>query len=121
MVRACEGSSAPACADWSKVKILLRGHNVLPNQPDVARQADAGSTIVETIAATTSRTGLKVECAIDQRTYEKGINVSEEAMAALAITDVPSPTMTSIRNGTTLSGHARSPTKRSIYFGAVRP
>jgi hypothetical protein len=30
-------------------------------------------TIVETIGATTTKTGLKVECALDTRTYEKGI------------------------------------------------
>ena len=33
-------------------------------------------TIVELIGATTTKTGLKVECALDTRTYEKGIKVS---------------------------------------------
>ena len=43
-------------------------------------------TIVETIGATTTKTGLKVQCALDPRTYEKGIKVSKAQMASLAIT-----------------------------------
>lgn len=42
--------------------------------------------IVELIGATTTRTGLKVDCALDERTYEKGIKVADRAMADLAIT-----------------------------------
>jgi hypothetical protein len=34
--------------------------------------------VVELIGATTTRTGLKVECAIDANTYEKGVKVSDE-------------------------------------------
>ena len=41
--------------------------------------------IVELIGATTTKGGLKVECALDERTYEKGIMVSEAEMAALSI------------------------------------
>ena len=41
--------------------------------------------IVELIGATTTKGGLKVECALDERTYEKGIMVSEAEMAALNI------------------------------------
>ena len=43
-------------------------------------------TVVELIGATTTDTGLKVECALDERVYEKGIKVSKEQMAALNIT-----------------------------------
>ena len=42
--------------------------------------------VVELIGATTTKTGLKVECVLDTRTYEKGIKVSKAEMAALAIT-----------------------------------
>ena len=42
-------------------------------------------TVVELIGATTTRTGLKVECALDERTYEKGVKVSNAEMAALDI------------------------------------
>ena len=42
-------------------------------------------TVVELIGATTTKTGLKVECALDERTYEKGIKVSDAEMEALDI------------------------------------
>ena len=42
--------------------------------------------MVELIGATTTRTGLKIECALDERTYQKGIKVSKAEMAALDIT-----------------------------------
>ena len=38
------------------------------------------------IGATTTKTGLKVECALDPRTYEKGIKVRDAEMQALDIT-----------------------------------
>ena len=43
-------------------------------------------TVVELIGATTTKTGLKVECALDTRTYEKGMKVSDAEMARLNIT-----------------------------------
>ena len=42
--------------------------------------------IVELIGATTTETGLTVECALDTSTYEKGIKVSDAEMDALNIT-----------------------------------
>ena len=36
--------------------------------------------------ATTTKTGLHVECALDEQTYEKGIKVSDAEMKALNIT-----------------------------------
>jgi len=41
--------------------------------------------IIELIGATTTKTGLKVECAIDANTYEKGVKVSDADMASLDI------------------------------------
>ena len=35
---------------------------------------------------TTTKTGLKVECALDTRGYEKGVKVSDAEMASLDIT-----------------------------------
>jgi len=43
-------------------------------------------TVIELIGATTTKTGLKVRCALDERTYEKGMKVSKVEMAALDIT-----------------------------------
>jgi Rhodopirellula transposase DDE domain len=42
--------------------------------------------VVELIGATTTKTGLKVESALDTRTYQKGIKVSKAAMKGLDIT-----------------------------------
>lgn len=46
-------------------------------------------TVVELIGATTTQTGLKVACALDERTYEKGLKVSNAEMARLTITGDP--------------------------------
>lgn len=43
-------------------------------------------TIVQLIAATTTRTGLNINCEIDHASYPAGIQVSEEDMAAINIT-----------------------------------
>jgi hypothetical protein len=42
--------------------------------------------VVELIGATTTKTGLKVECALDTQTYAKGIKVSDAQMQSLDIT-----------------------------------
>jgi len=42
--------------------------------------------VVELIGATTTKTGLKVESAIDTRSYQKGIKVSKAEMKCLDIT-----------------------------------
>jgi hypothetical protein len=42
--------------------------------------------IVELIAATTTATGLHVRCELDEKTYAKGVKVSDEQMAGLNIT-----------------------------------
>jgi len=41
--------------------------------------------VVELIAATTTKTGLKVESALDSRTYQKGIKVTNAEMDSLEI------------------------------------
>ena len=42
--------------------------------------------IVELIGATTTKTGLKIQCALDPKTYEKGIKISDAEMATLNLT-----------------------------------
>ena len=42
--------------------------------------------VAELIGATTTKTGLKVECVLDGGTYEKGIKVSDAEMRTLDIT-----------------------------------
>jgi hypothetical protein len=46
-------------------------------------------TIVELIAATTTKAGLKVESALDERTYEKGRKIGKAEMAQLDMTGDP--------------------------------
>ena len=41
--------------------------------------------IVDLISATTTETGLKVQCELDTKTYPKGIVVSEEEMSTIDI------------------------------------
>jgi Rhodopirellula transposase DDE domain len=41
--------------------------------------------VVELIAATTTKAGLKIESALDTRPYEKGTKVSDAQMRALDI------------------------------------
>ena len=43
------------------------------------------SLLAQLIGQTTTKTGLKVECALDERTYEKGIRISKAEMRKLAI------------------------------------
>jgi hypothetical protein len=45
--------------------------------------------VVELIGATTTKTGLKVDSALDTRSYQKGIKVSKAAMKSLDITGDP--------------------------------
>jgi len=47
------------------------------------------AAVVELIGATTTKTGLKVECALDTRTYQKGIKVPNAEMARLNIAGDP--------------------------------
>ena len=39
--------------------------------------------VVELIAATTTKTGLRVECELDTSTYAKGIRIADAEMATL--------------------------------------
>jgi len=45
--------------------------------------------VVELIAATTTKTGLRVEAALDPRTYEKGKKISDAEMRTLDIKGDP--------------------------------
>lgn len=73
----------PGTSKWNKIEHRLFCHIT---QNWRGRPLMDHVTIVETIGATTTRTGLKVECVLDTRTYAKGIKVSDAEMASLAIT-----------------------------------
>jgi Rhodopirellula transposase DDE domain len=73
----------PGTSKWNKIehRLFCRITQNWRGRPLSDRLA-----VVELIGATTTRTGLKVECALDPRTYQKGLKVSDQEMASLDIT-----------------------------------
>ncbi|MDE2171316.1 MAG: ISAzo13 family transposase, partial [Sphingomonadales bacterium] len=72
----------PGTSKWNRIehRLFCRITQNWRGRPLTDRAA-----VVELIGATTTKTGLKVECALDTRTYEKGIKVSDAQMASLDI------------------------------------
>jgi hypothetical protein len=72
----------PGTSKWNKIEHRLFCHitQTWRGRPLTDRLA-----VVELIAATTTKTGLKVESALDTRIYEKGIKVSKAEMRMLDI------------------------------------
>jgi hypothetical protein len=73
----------PGTSKWNRIEHRLFCHIT---QNWRGRPLTDRVAVVELIGATTTATGLKVECLLDKRTYEKGIKVSDAAMKALDIT-----------------------------------
>lgn len=73
----------PGTSKWNKIEHRLFCHIT---QNWRGRPLTDRVAIVELIGATTTKAGLRVECALDERTYEKGIKVSDAEMATLNIT-----------------------------------
>jgi hypothetical protein len=72
----------PGTSKWNKIEHRMFCH-ITQNwrgKPLVSRLA-----VVELIAATTTKTGLTVQCELDENTYAKGVKVSDEEMEALNI------------------------------------
>ncbi|MGA9523575.1 MAG: ISAzo13 family transposase [Myxococcaceae bacterium] len=76
----------PGTSKWNRIEHRLFCHIT---QNWRRRPLRNRMSVVELIAATTTKTGLKVECALDERTYEKGRKISKAAMASLDITGDP--------------------------------
>lgn len=72
----------PGTSKWNKIEHRLFCHIT---QTWRARPLESRAAVVELIAATTTKTGLKVESALDTRTDEKGIKVTKAEMAQLDI------------------------------------
>ena len=72
----------PGTSKWNKIEHRLFCHitQTWRGKPLTSRLA-----VVELIASTTTKTGLKVRCELDTRTYPKGIKVSNQEMASLNI------------------------------------
>ena len=73
----------PGTSKWNRIEHRLFCHIT---QNWRGRPLTDRVAVVELIGATTTETGLKVECLLDERTYEKGIKVSDAEMAALNVT-----------------------------------
>jgi hypothetical protein len=76
----------PGTSKWNKIEHRLFCHIT---QNWRSRPLTDRVAVVELIAATTTKAGLKVESALDTRTYQKGIKVSRAEMARLDITGDP--------------------------------
>jgi Rhodopirellula transposase DDE domain len=73
----------PGTSKWNKIEHRLFCHIT---QNWRGRPLTDRVAVVELIGATTTKAGLKVECALDPRTYEKGIRISDAQMKTLDIT-----------------------------------
>ena len=73
----------PGTSKWNKIEHRLFCHIT---QNWRGRPLTDRVAVVELIGATTTKAGLKVECALDTRTYEKGIRISDAEMKSLDIT-----------------------------------
>ena len=76
----------PGTSKWNKIEHRMFCHIT---QNWRGKPLTDRMTVVELIAATTTETGLKIECALDARTYEKGRKVSDAEMQNLDITGDP--------------------------------
>jgi hypothetical protein len=72
----------PGTSKWNKIehRLFCRITQNWRGRPLTDR-----ATVVELIAATTTKTGLKVDSVLDTRTYQKGIKVSDAQMKTLDI------------------------------------
>ena len=73
----------PGTSKWNKIEHRLFCHitQTWRGRPLTSRLA-----VVELIAATTTKAGLRVCCELDPRTYPKGIKISDAEMHTLNIT-----------------------------------
>lgn len=73
----------PGTSKWNKIehRLFCRITQNWRGRPLTDRRV-----VVELIGATTTRTGLRVESALDTRIYEKGVKVSDAEIASLDIT-----------------------------------
>jgi transposase len=73
----------PGTSKWNKIEHRLFSHITLNWR---GRPLTSHEVIVNTIAATTTATGLTVRAGLDPGSYPQGVKVSDEQMAALPLT-----------------------------------
>ncbi|MBT2481758.1 ISAzo13 family transposase [Streptomyces sp. ISL-94] len=74
----------PGTSKWNKIEHRLFSHITMNWR---GRPLTSHEVILNTIAATTTQTGLRVEAALDHGSYPTGIAVSRDQVQALAITE----------------------------------
>ncbi|MBC9731557.1 ISAzo13 family transposase [Streptomyces sp. TRM68367] len=73
----------PGTSKWNKIEHRLFSHITMNWR---GRPLTSHEVIVESIAATTTRTGLSVSAALDTNTYPTGVRIGDAEMAALPLT-----------------------------------
>jgi hypothetical protein len=73
----------PGTSKWNKIEHRLFSHITINWR---GRPLTSHEVILESIAATTTRTGLRVKAELDTNTYPTGIGVGDAEMAALPLT-----------------------------------
>jgi hypothetical protein len=76
----------PSTSKWNKIEHRLFSHITMNWR---GRPLTSHEVVLNTIAATTTATGLKVEAALDPGSYPTGISVSRDQLKALPITAHP--------------------------------
>ena len=73
----------PGTSKWNKIEHRLFSHITMNWR---GRPLTSHEVVVSSIAATTTRTGLRVHAELDPGTYATGVKISDQQMAALPIT-----------------------------------
>lgn len=73
----------PGTSKWNKIEHRLFSHITMNWR---GRPLTSHEVILQTIAATTTRTGLRVEAALDTNAYPTGVRIGDAEMAALPLT-----------------------------------
>jgi len=72
----------PGTSKWNKIEHRMFSHITMNWR---GRPLESHEVVVSLIANTTTRTGLKIQAELDQRTYVKGIEVSKKEVGKLPI------------------------------------
>ncbi|WP_308315313.1 ISAzo13 family transposase [Streptomyces sp. ISL-100] len=73
----------PGTSKWNKIEHRLFSHITMNWR---GRPLTSHEVIVQSIAATTTRTGLRVDAELDTNTYPTGVRIGDAEMAALPLT-----------------------------------
>jgi hypothetical protein len=73
----------PGTSKWNKIEHRMFSAITLNWR---GRPLETHEVVVETIAATTTKTGLSIQAALDTNTYQKGIRITDKVMKAFEAT-----------------------------------